>query len=181
MLDKPVRLRSFMVDDLFHFNNINLDRWTEMYSTSFYYDYLAKYPELCVVAESADGSCLAGYLIAKVEGKGQEWHSHISALSISPEYRKAGLAKQLCDYFEELSERVHDCYFADLFVRVSNELAIQVYRARGYEVYRRIRNYYDQSEDAFDMRKPLKRDQERKSVIGAGAVIEVHQMVDYTD
>ena len=181
MSQQPVRLRSFLVDDLLQFNNINLDKWTEMYTNSFYFDYLTKYPELCVVAESLDGGCLAGYLIAKVEGKGDEWHSHISALSVSPEFRKAGVARLLCEYFEELSEVVHNCFFADLFVRSTNVLAIQVYKNRGYVVYRTIKNYYDGDADAFDMRKPLKRDAQKKSIARAGFTIDVSKLVDYTD
>ena len=171
-----VRLRSFMADDIFRFNNINLDRWTENYTTTFYFNYLAKFPELCVVAESEDGGCLAGYLIAKVEGDGAEWHSHISALSVCPEFRKAGVAKQLLDYFEETSVKPHDCYFADLYVRVSNKLAIQIYKARGYVVYRTVEGYYGGSEDAYDMRKPLPRDKSRRSVAGAGFTIDASQL-----
>ena len=169
-----------MIDDLLRFNNINLDRWTEMYSNTFYFDYLAKYPELCIIAESLDGGCLAGYLIAKVEGSGDQWHSHISALSIAPEFRKAGVATMLCDYFEKVSSTVHDCYFADLFVRVSNKLAIQVYKNRGYEVYRTIRKYYggagDEAEDGYDMRKPLARDIDQLCLKGKGFTVEVEDL-----
>jgi N-terminal acetyltransferase B complex catalytic subunit len=33
-----------------------------------------------------------------------------------------------------------------------------------YSVYRRVVNYYNDGEDAFDMRKPLSRDKDRKHV-----------------
>lgn len=43
------------------------------------------------------------------------------------------------------------CYFVDLFVRVSNAVAISMYTALGYVVYRRIIDYYsgENEEDAF--------------------------------
>lgn len=44
------------------------------------------------------------------------------------------------------------CYFADLFVRASNELGHSVYTKLGYIIYRRVLNYYsgdDDGEDAF--------------------------------
>ena len=44
-----------------------------------------------------------------------------------------------------------DAYFVDLFVRVSNQVAITMYGKLGYIVYRRIIDYYsgENEEDAF--------------------------------
>ena len=36
-------LRPFRCDDLFHYNNVNLDPLTETYNLAFYLMYLAKY------------------------------------------------------------------------------------------------------------------------------------------
>ena len=38
---------------------------------NFYFNYLTRWPECCAVAEAIDGS-IAGYIIGKVEGSGQE-------------------------------------------------------------------------------------------------------------
>ncbi|KAF4719324.1 N(alpha)-acetyltransferase 20, NatB catalytic subunit [Perkinsus olseni] len=170
---KMITLRPMCIDDLMRLNNINLDYWTEMYTTSFYTHYFTRWPELCVVAECADAETIAGYIIGKVEGEGMGYHSHISALSVAPEFRRAGVARQLVDYFEMLSEKLHDCYFADLYVRESNTIAIELYKARGYEVFRTVTAYYQgtptqEEEDALDMRKPLCRDKERRCLEGAG-------------
>lgn len=47
------------------------------------------------------------------------------------------------------------CYFVDLFVRVSNKTAFQMYSNLGYIVYRRIIDYYlsenADDEDAFGL------------------------------
>ena len=173
-------LRPMVLEDLQRFNNINLDRWTEMYTTSFYTTYLVRDPDLCIVAESTSGA-LAGYLLAKVEGRGKEWHSHISAVSVSPEFRRLGVAKLLLDHFEKVSEDVHFCHFADLYVRVTNEVAIEMYKKRGYEVFRTVKGYYSGEEDAYDMRRPLKRDVKRNSLIGSGKEIFPEELPDYTD
>ena len=44
-----------------------------------------------------------------------------------------------------------DCYFVDLFVRVSNEIATSMYTRLGYTVYRKVLEYYsgDPDEDAY--------------------------------
>jgi N-terminal acetyltransferase B complex catalytic subunit len=40
-------------------------------------------------------------------------------------------------------------YFVDLFVRVSNSLAINMYKNFGYSVYRQVIGYYSGEEDAY--------------------------------
>ena len=61
-------LRQFTCDDLFRFNGINLDPLTEMYGLSFYLQYLARWPEYFMVAESPSGT-LMGYIMGKAEGR----------------------------------------------------------------------------------------------------------------
>jgi N-terminal acetyltransferase B complex catalytic subunit len=179
LMESFVTLRPMVLEDLDVFNNINLDHWTEMYTTQFYTQYFIKDPDLCIVAESASGA-LAGYLLAKVEGSGPDWHSHISALSVAPEFRRAGVGRMLLEYFEGISEAKHKCYFADLYVRVSNSTAIDIYKSRGYVVYRVVTDYYSGEEDGYDMRKPLKRDVDLKSILGAGKTVTPEQLPVYS-
>lgn len=47
------------------------------------------------------------------------------------------------------SVRSYDGYFVDLFVRISNAVAIQMYKKFGYTVYRQVINYYSGEEDAY--------------------------------
>merc|ERR1719203_1909798 len=156
-----------LADDLFHFNSVNLDTWTETFNMGFYFHYLTQWPECCAVVEGNDGS-IAGYIIGKVEGRGEDWHGHVSAISVAPEYRRTGIANRLMEYLEEISESVHDCYFVDLFVRPSNTAALEFYKSLGYVVYRTVTGYYSGEEDAYDMRRPLPRDKEQKSIKDAG-------------
>ncbi len=105
--------------------------------------------------------------MGKVEGEvaKNEWHGHVTAVTVGPEFRRIGLAKRLMDQLEYISETVHNGFFVDLFVRASNVVAIDMYKKFGYIIYRRVLGYYSQEEDAYDMRKALVRDVEKKSVI----------------
>ena len=153
------------MDDFFKFNNINFDKLTETYGFSFYLSYMVNWPEYFQVLEHPTGR-LMGYIMGKAEGRGTDWHGHVTALSIAPEFRRLGLAGQLMANLEEISDS-KKCYFVDLFVRVGNEVAFKLYEALGYIVYRRIINYYggEKEEDAFDMRKACSADVNRESVV----------------
>lgn len=51
------------------------------------------------------------------------------------------------DYLEEVTIKRHDGFFVDLFVRPSNEVAINMYKNLGYIIYRRVLNYYSGGAD----------------------------------
>uniref|UniRef100_A0A8C6T6N2 N-alpha-acetyltransferase 20 n=1 Tax=Neogobius melanostomus TaxID=47308 RepID=A0A8C6T6N2_9GOBI len=126
------------------------------YGIPFYLQYLAHWPEYFIVAEAPGGE-LMGYIMGKAEG------------SVAREEWRLGLAAQLMDMLEEISERKGG-FFVDLFVRVSNQVAVNMYKSLGYSVYRTVIEYYSASngepdEDAYDMRKALSRDSEKKSII----------------
>ncbi|KAE8286434.1 N-alpha-acetyltransferase 20 [Larimichthys crocea] len=163
-------LRPFTCDDLFKFNNINLDPLTETYGIPFYLQYLAHWPEYFIVAEAPGGE-LMGY---SNHGKAEDpWLGGVARSrdrpSVAPEFRRLGLAAKLMEMLEEISERKGG-FFVDLFVRVSNQVAVNMYKRLGYSVYRTVIEYYSASngepdEDAYDMRKALSRDTEKKSII----------------
>jgi len=165
-------LRPFKATDLFKFNNVNLDIWTETYGISFYLTYLSRWPDLCSVQEAPSGRMM-GYIFGKAEGDGLEHHGHVTAITVAPEYRRLGLARKMMNLLELVSDDVYKGFFVDLYVRCTNELAINMYEGFGYSVYRRVEQYYGSlglgraakdEEDAFDMRKPLSRDPHRRSV-----------------
>ncbi|SGZ22141.1 BQ5605_C022g09435 [Microbotryum silenes-dioicae] len=189
-------LRPFSACDQFAFNAINLDLWTETYGVGYYGHYLSTWPDLFTVVESAggkgrrdasrgiggEGGGLMGYVMGKMEGRGEEWHGHVSAITVSPAHRRLGLASMMMELLERVSDQQHAFLYGhytdlqrglvedvDLFVRVSNNLAIGLYEALGYIVYRRVKKYYgggpgQADEDGFDMRKPMSRDRQHKSI-----------------
>lgn len=137
-------------------NQVNLDKLTETYNMNFYLQYMLRWPEFQQSVTSPNGT-LTAYVISKTEGEGTSWHSHVSAVTVAPEYRRLGLASKLMSFTETLSEDTYNCYFIDLFVRKSNSLAISMYKMMGYTVYRTIQDYYGGGEDAYDMIKSLER------------------------
>ena len=166
-------LRPFRCTDLFKLNQINMDPLTETYGLSFYLNYLAVWPEYFKVIESPSGQ-LMGYIMGKSEARHNvptDWHGHVTALTVHPNFRRLGLAAKLMATLENTSDR-RKCYFVDLFVRVSNTVAVQMYKNLGYTIYRQIVGYYSappgsnmENEDAYDMRRALRMDKEGKSVI----------------
>lgn len=120
-------IRRFTCDDLFTYNNVNLDHFTETYNLPFYLQYLATWPEYCALAEGpgrqarrgsrhrmrCDGPAAAtaalsgthpltrpspflqamGYILGKAEGKRTDWHGHVTAVTVAPEFRRQRLAK----------------------------------------------------------------------------------------
>ena len=58
------------------------------------------------------------------------WHTHITALTVSPSARRQGHARKLTEAFEQQGDAA-DAWFVDLFVRVDNVNAIGMYRGMG--------------------------------------------------
>ncbi|KAK1068361.1 N-alpha-acetyltransferase 20 [Friedmanniomyces endolithicus] len=179
--------------DLLKFNPCNLDHLTETYNIGFYLDYFTKWPNLCKVIENETGQ-IEAYILGKVEASPfpapiepydpslkicqkkfsnyLPWHAHITCLTVAPSARRLGHATKLSEALEQVGDE-QDAWFVDLFVRVENEAAIKLYQKIGYSIYRRITDYYNDDSDAFDMRKPLKRDKQRKTVRPNGENIKV--------
>jgi N-terminal acetyltransferase B complex catalytic subunit len=95
--------------------------------------------------------------LGKAEGQQQDWHGHVTAITVAPEYRRLGMARKMMDLIELVSDKVCEGYFVDLYVRCTNDVAIGMYEGMGYSVYRRVRDYYsassiisDNDQDAVD-------------------------------
>ena len=167
--------------DLLRVNNVNLDILTENFNLGFYGRYLAKWPEYCRVAVSSIG-VIQGYVMGKVEGdqdneEKQNWHGHVTAVTVAPEFRRQGLATSLMQWLEDVTANRHNGYFVDLFVRKSNEVAIGMYRRMGYDVYQVVAKYYaEPEEDSFDMRKSMPRDPGKITMQPTGKVIKPSQL-----
>jgi N-terminal acetyltransferase B complex catalytic subunit len=169
-------VRPMRAEDLFLFNTCNLDHLTETFHVNYYLDYFGRWPNLCKVIEGADGR-IEAYLLGKLEKSSIRapvepwtpatnedpnylpWHGHVTALTVAPHARRKGHASRLTTMLEMASEQA-DAWFVDLFVRTDNEAAINLYKRMGYTIYRTVTAYYSDKTDAYDMRKPLKREKE---------------------
>ncbi|KAJ9445648.1 putative N-acetyltransferase complex ARD1 subunit [Diplonema papillatum] len=155
-------LRRMVAHDLLRFNTVCLDQLTETYSNDFYCYYFNNWPQYQYIAEDSNGF-MQGLMIVKAEGQDHEWHAHVSAVSVAPESRRIGLGAQLMECLENIATKVDRAYFIDLFVRKSNEVAINMYKQFGYIIFRTVTGYYQGpplNEDGIDMRKALERDKE---------------------
>lgn len=141
-----------------------MDKLTETYDLHFYFSYMLEWPEFQQAVSTPSGALMA-YIIGKAEGADKEWHGHVSAVTVGPTFRRLGLATKLMNVCESLSQDTYNCYFVDLFVRKSNTVAIGMYLAFGYVVYRTILGYYADEEDAYDMRKSLARDPKKQAMV----------------
>lgn len=183
-------IRPMAAMDLLNISSTNLDHLTETYNVGFYLEYLTKWPDLCRVIEGHDGK-IEGYILGKVEASPYPapvrpydpdtnpdpnylpWHGHITALTVAPSARRLGHATRLTESLEQQAD-ANNAWFVDLFVRAENKIAQELYKKMGYSVYRRVVNYYNDGADAFDMRKPLSRDKDRKHVRENGENIRVN-------
>ncbi|CCK68434.1 peptide alpha-N-acetyltransferase complex B subunit NAT3 KNAG_0A07820 [Huiozyma naganishii CBS 8797] len=172
-------IEPFEATDLLYLNNVNLDALTENFPLEFYFEYLILWPDLFFKSVESTVDCkisrdnISGYMMAKTEGKQQEWHSHITAVTVAPEFRRISLASRLCNTLESITDSSpRNVNFIDLFVKCNNALAVRLYEKLGYSVYRRVVGYYNgpddpypdstktisDEKDAFDMRKSMARD-----------------------
>jgi N-terminal acetyltransferase B complex catalytic subunit len=103
-------------------------------------------------------------VLGKAEGSPHDFHGHVTALTVAPEYRRLSLARILMSFLETASDDVYGGLFVDLYVRCTNSIAIDLYEGLGYSVYRRVREYYGSfglgpggkdEEDAFGPFSPL--------------------------
>ena len=44
-------------------------------------------------------------VMGKAEGTGKNWHGHVTAITVAPEYRRLGLADGMMNLLEEVSEK----------------------------------------------------------------------------
>lgn len=45
-------------------------------------------------------------VMGKVEGQGESWHGHVTAVTVAPEFRRQQLAKKLMNLLEDISDKM---------------------------------------------------------------------------
>jgi ribosomal-protein-alanine N-acetyltransferase len=91
----------------------------------------------------ADGK-IVGYIITCIEGNA----AHVISIATDPQYRRRGVGKSLlCTALSLLAKgEVQEVF---LEVRVTNEAALSLYRAAGFELVETLKNYYSDGEDGY--------------------------------
>lgn len=70
---------------------------------------MKSYVFLCAACIHFKCLCLIFNMVSvmgKVEGQGESWHGHVTAVTVSPEYRRQQLAKKLMNLLEDISDKM---------------------------------------------------------------------------
>jgi ribosomal protein S18 acetylase RimI-like enzyme len=135
----------------------NLSCLPENYQMKYYFYHCLSWPQLLFVAEDRKKK-IVGYVLAKMEEDAPEVHGHITSLAVLRTHRKMGLAAKLMTAAQEVMEETFQAEYVSLHVRKSNRAAFTLYtQSLKFEIHDIEAKYYADSEDAYDMRKYLKR------------------------
>ena len=153
-------IRQFTCEDFFRFNFVELcdqPRALCFHSLGGYLEYMSKYPDYYLVAESPSRDFM-GYIMG-TDTKSGENHgpsSCVCLLVCAQSYRSIGVATQLMRVFEWISKRKR-CDYIDLHVQLSNCIALSLYEKLGFTVHENLYDYYWVLADprAYLMRKYL--------------------------
>jgi len=165
---REVEVREAKYEDLPTVVMINRAVLPENYPFSFF-EFIHKISPRYFLVALVDGK-VVGYLMSIIERRGSlmipdvslaqrvkagERASHLLSLGVLKEYWGMGVGSALMrEYLRRLEEDGVD--FSFLEVRVSNQRAIRLYSKFGYTVYKVIRAYYLDGEDAYLMVKELR-------------------------
>ena len=160
-----VSIRNATTDDLFQMQHCNLSCLPENYQMKYYFYHCLSWPQLLYVAEDRKKK-IVGYVLAKMEEDAPEIHGHITSLAVLRTHRKMGVAAKLMTAAQEVMAETFQAEYVSLHVRKSNRAAFSLYtQTLGFEIHDIEAKYYADSEDAYDMRKYLKK---KKGSGGAG-------------
>ena len=158
-MQQTFTLRKFVPDDLQNVMQINRVCLPENYSDFFFMDLHQRYPETFIICE--ENGQIEGYIMCRIEVglsnygfSGLVRKGHVVSIAVLPQFRHRGVAQAIIkkalegmDYYKS-----KQCF---LEVRVTNDIAISLYKKLGFEVTRTINGYYSDGEDAYVMTKRL--------------------------
>ena len=156
-MQQTFKLRKFQPGDLQGVMQINRVCLPENYTDFFFMDLHQRFPETFIVAEENEE--LAGYIMCRIEVGlsnygfgGLVKKGHVVSIAVMPQHRRKGVAQAVIKRALEGMEyyKAKQCF---LEVRVTNDIAISLYKKLGFEITRTIKGYYSDGEDAYVMTK----------------------------
>jgi ribosomal-protein-alanine N-acetyltransferase len=151
-----VKFRLMKEEDLQQIAELERESFTDPYPIDFLRLLYRLSPDLFIVAEEKIKTRLEifGYTVAQIYELGQAQVGHILSIAIKKEKRRKGYGSQLVqDLIHRLKTR--KCRHVLLEVRVSNRVAIAMYRKLGFHDMDIIQSYYADGEDAVVMVRNL--------------------------
>ncbi len=158
-MQQTFTLRKFVPDDLQSVMQINRVCLPENYTDFFFIDLHQRFPETFIVSE--EKGKILGYIMCRIEVGlsnygfgGLVRKGHIVSIAVLPQARRKGAAKTLINRALE-GMAYYRAKQGFLEVRVTNEIAISLYKQLGFEITRTINGYYSDGEDAYVMTKKI--------------------------
>lgn len=158
-MQKTFNVRLFTPSDINRVIYINRTCLPENYSSFFFMELHRRFPETFLVAE--ENGKIVGYIMCRIETSlanlgfsGLIKKGHVVSIAVLPKHQRKGIGSALMQKAMENMARykAKKCF---LEVRVSNTPAIQMYKKLGFKIKRRLREYYMDGEDAYEMEKDL--------------------------
>lgn len=118
------------------------------YSKSMLRYFLQIAPQTCFIAEMT--GAVAGFILGEVDRP----CAHIITLDVSDKHRRSGIGSELLGTLEDAFEH-QGAATVVLETAVNNAAAIALWQRHGYQITRRLKNYYLGRTDAHEMRKGL--------------------------
>lgn len=152
-------LRRFNPSDLERVMHINRACLPENYTPSFFMGLYKRFPATFLVAEDDDK--VVGYIMCRIETRLPNFKiisttkkGHVISIAVLPQYQHRGVG---CALMQEAmrSMLVYNAKECFLEVRVSNTLAVDLYRKVGFKITRTLGGYYTDGEDAYLMARKL--------------------------
>ncbi len=140
-------IRSMEADDLSQVMEIEHASFTAPWTLDTFKG-LLRHPDVCLLAAVADGDIVYGYAAMWFAGR----EAKLGDLAVGSEYRRRGIGRSLLlAALKDAKARGTRSVFLE--VRESNEVAVAMYEAQGFEVIGRRAGYYElPAEDALVMR-----------------------------
>jgi len=158
-LQEAFKLRKFSPNDLHSVTHINLVCLPENYTDYFFIDLHQRFPETFIVAE--ENGEVVGYIMCRIEVglsnfgfSGLIKKGHIVSVAVLPQCRRKGIGKALITKAMD-GMRLYNAKQCFLEVRMTNDVAINLYKKLGFDVTRTIHGYYADGEDAYVMSREL--------------------------
>jgi len=145
-----VKIRRFFPSDLKEIRKIekasfpNQKAWSKGYFEKIY----QKYPKEFLVAKIERK--IVGYIIGQKELK----EAKIISLAIAPNWQKKGIGTVLIKFLINLFKK-EGLKKNSLHTRTKNKIGILFFKKSGFEISKKIKNYYRNGDDAYLMRRKI--------------------------
>ena len=144
-----LEIRQFKPTDMFSVIKLASATLTEQYTPSLFNYFYETFPEGFIVADF--GHKIIGFIVGV---KINEILTKILMLSISEQYQNKKIGSDLLKYLlKKISEE--GVRFVELEVRIDNDKAINFYKKHGFKIINEIKDFYQNNENAYTMKKEL--------------------------